>query len=47
MTRDEILTAARNAVSWYFHNRNNCSASSAYFRDCVRAAIRDVRGVAK
>ena len=38
--------AARQAVSWYFRNRNNSAASKAYYRVCVRAAINDVRGVA-
>ena len=39
--------AARQAVSWYFRNRNNSAASKAYYRVCVRAAIKDVRGVAE
>jgi hypothetical protein len=35
--------AALRAVRLYFRDRNNCRVSAAYHRDCVRAAIRDVR----
>lgn len=34
---------ALRAVQQYFRDRNNCTASAAYHRDCVRAAIADVR----
>ena len=37
------LAAAESAVRAYFSERNRCYISAAYYRTCVRAAIRDVR----
>lgn len=35
--------AAFAAIRTMFRDRNNCCASAAYFRDCIRAAVADVR----
>lgn len=35
--------AALEAAGQFYRGRNNCHASAAYWRDCARAAIRDVR----
>jgi hypothetical protein len=35
--------SALRAIRDYFVMRNNCYISAAYFRDCVKAAIRNVR----
>lgn len=35
--------AALRGARMMFRDRNNCRASAAYYRDCVRAAIREIR----
>ena len=37
------IIAAERAVALYFRDRNNCRASAAYHRDCIRDAIHEVR----
>lgn len=43
MTSTRFHDAALDAARSYFRARNLCRISAAYYRDCTRAAIRDVR----
>lgn len=43
MNDSRFHDAALAAVRSYYPLRNNCDLSKPYMRECVRAAIRDVR----